>query len=167
MLKYLFRSVLEKTYCGATYKHTHHEQMDAGEKVFNFCTPFREPRVSTKQWEIKMLMRILNQQRRRWKRKKFQSHLFGESFSSYGGALIAVEIVFIIDNSKRRHKTEEKFAIHEIQQLFVFFSCWLFLLLFLERNSISIIGEKKREKYLNKVVSWMGTPMEICIQKGY
>lgn len=38
-------------------------------------------------------------------------------------SLITVEIVFIIEQSKRRRKTEEKFAIHEIQQLFfvVFF----------------------------------------------
>lgn len=73
--------------------------------------------------------------------------MFGESFSSFArkkervwlqAALITVEIVFIIDNSKRRHKTEGKFAIHEIQQLFCRLSSFFF-----EEIPISIIGEKK------------------------
>lgn len=40
-------------------------------EIFNFCTPFREPRVSAKQWEMKMLMHILNQQRQQLEEKNF------------------------------------------------------------------------------------------------
>lgn len=122
--EYLFRSLYDLKFReNLLWRHSNTHTRAGNLEIFNFCTPFREPRVSPKQWEMKMLMRILSQQRRRrWRRNNFNLICLANHFHRTARALIAVEIVFIIDNSKRRHKTEEKFAIHEIQQLFFLFS---------------------------------------------
>lgn len=89
-----------------------------------------------------------------WSRPKshFQTEHVQWSDGGQREALITVEIVFIIGVKADDTKQEEKFAIHEIQQLFfiIRFSRFSFFVFDdSRRNSISIMG---RGAHLNKVV---------------
>lgn len=64
------------------------------------------------------------------------------------------------EKMKTTHNTE-KFAIHEILRLFFFFSKKFHFHYWQQKSG------GKTHIYLNKVVSWRGTPMKICIQKGH
>lgn len=107
--------------------------------------------------EMKMLMCVSNQQR--WWNFNLiclanHFHWTANERTSAAQRWLPMKLSLLSTIQKRRHKTEEKFAIHEIQQLFsllpfdfyfISFVRWVFFFVS-PRNSISIIGENREEK---------------------
>lgn len=157
-------AVIDENYCGARHAYIH-SPLILISSVHLFVSGNSRVNKSSERWRCRWAS-LLNQPRveNERKKRKFQSHLFGESFSSYARAGAGDGRERSIDyrwnclyyrqftKKKKKETTQNRRKVLR----FMIFNNFFFVLFFCFLKEIPFPLLAREEKYLNKVVSYDG-----------